>query len=55
MHEQVGATTEQLRDDIDRGRTADKVAAAVAMASLETDEERGGTPLSPELIAAAFV
>lgn len=39
------STTEQLRDDIDRGRTGDKVRAGdPAAAPLGTDEEAAGTP-----------
>ena len=46
------ATTEQLRDDIDRGRTGDKVNVAdPAAAPLGTDEEAAGTPLDGAVIA----
>jgi hypothetical protein len=42
----------QLRDDIDSGRTGDKVAAIDhAAAPLGTDEEVAGTPVPPDLIA----
>jgi hypothetical protein len=48
------ATTEQLRKDIDRGRTRDKVAGSdPAMVPLGTDEEAAGTPLGPKEIEAA--
>ena len=48
------STSAQLRGDIDRGLTGDKVAAAdPAAAPLGTDEEAAGTPLSPEVIAEA--
>lgn len=49
---QVGDTVEQLRHDIDTGRTGDKVCwPDPAAAPLGTDEEAAGTPLSPELVA----
>jgi hypothetical protein len=42
----------QLRDDIDSGRTGDKVAATDhAAAPLGTDEEAAGTPVDPRIIA----
>jgi hypothetical protein len=42
----------QLRADIDRGRTRDKVAFSdPAVVPLGTDEEAAGTPLPPEVIA----
>lgn len=51
---QRGATVAQLRDDIDSGRTGDKVAAVDhAAAPLGTDEEAAGTPVSPEIVAMA--
>ena len=41
-------TIEQLRADIDSGRTGDKVSAPdPAMAPLGTDDEAAGTPPSP--------
>ncbi len=47
-------TTAQLRDDIDHGRTGDKVAASdPAVAPLGTDEEAAGTPVPPEAVAEA--
>lgn len=47
-------TTEQLRDDIDRGRTGDKVNASdPAAAPLGTDEEAAGTPLSGDVVRQA--
>ena len=45
-------TVEQLRADIDSGRTGDKVLAPDhAMAPLGTDDEAAGTPPSPAAIA----
>jgi hypothetical protein len=45
-------TVEQLRADIDSGRTGDKVSAPdPAMAPLGTDDEAAGTPPSPAAIA----
>lgn len=50
--EQSG-TTEQLRADIDSGKTRDKVAFPdPAAAPLGTDAEAGGTPTSPTALAA---
>ena len=47
-----GGTLEQLRADIDSGRTGDKVSAPdPAMAPLGTDDEAAGTPPSPAAIA----
>lgn len=46
------ATTDQLRDDIDRGRTGDKVPFPdPAAAPLGTDEEAAGRPLDAEMVA----
>lgn len=46
------ATSDQLKCDIDAGRTGDKVRASdPAAAPLGTDDEAGGTPIDPELIA----
>jgi hypothetical protein len=40
-----GSTVEQLRDDIDRGRTGDKIDCPdPSAAPLGTDEEAAGTP-----------
>jgi hypothetical protein len=48
------ATAEQLRDDIDSGRTGDKVRGSdPAMAPLGTDAEAAGTPLSGADLAQA--
>jgi hypothetical protein len=48
-----GATPEQLRADIDSGRTGDKVGGFdPAAAPLCSDDEAGGVQLDPELIAA---
>ncbi len=52
MASQHGATTEQLRHDIDQGRTGDKVRFPdPAAAPLGTDEEAAGTPIDPQVIA----
>lgn len=49
-----GATTAQLRGDIDAGRTGDKVCwPDPAAAPLGTDDEAGGSPTSPQAAAAA--
>ena len=46
------ATIDQLRDDIDRGRTGDKVNFSdPAAAPLGTDEEAAGTPLDATVVA----
>jgi hypothetical protein len=46
------ATPDQLRHDIDSGRTGDKVRASdPAAAPLCTDEEAAGTSIAPELVA----
>jgi hypothetical protein len=46
------ATPDQLKQDIDTGRTGDKVCAAdPAAAPLCTDDEAAGTPVDPDLIA----
>jgi hypothetical protein len=48
------STIDQLRRDIDRGRTGDKVSwPDPALAPLGTDEEAAGTPLAPGAIDAA--
>lgn len=47
-----GATDAQLRDDIDSGRTGDKVPASdPAAAPLGTDDEAAGAPHQPEVVA----
>ena len=52
MSRQSGATTEQLRHDIDQGRTGDKVRFPdPAAAPLGTDEEAAGTPIDPQVVA----
>jgi hypothetical protein len=49
-------TAEQLRRDIDRGITGDKVRADdPAAAPLGTDDEAAGTPPSPSRIARAIL
>jgi hypothetical protein len=46
------STTDQLRIDIDRGRTGDKVAwPDPAAAPLGADEEAAGNPVPPRLVA----
>jgi len=46
--------TDQLRSDIDHGRTGDKVAFRdPAAAPLGADDEAAGTPPSPEMVAEA--
>jgi hypothetical protein len=52
MARQSGATTEQLRHDIDQGRTGDKVRFPdPAAAPLGTDEEAAGTPIDAQVVA----
>lgn len=47
-------TAEQLRHDIDRGRTHDKVRGGdPAVAPLGTDEEAAGAPVPPQAVSAA--
>lgn len=47
------ATVDQLRHDIDTGRTSDKVAAVdPAAAPLGTDDEAAGVSIDPRIIAA---
>jgi hypothetical protein len=49
-----GSTVEQLRSDIDHGRTGDKVEGSdPAAAPLGTDEEAAGTPLPPKVVSTA--
>ncbi|MBV8751253.1 MAG: hypothetical protein JO328_00145 [Hyphomicrobiales bacterium] len=48
------STTEQLRHDIDSGRTGDKVRVSdLAAAPLGTDEEAAGTAPDPQAIETA--
>ncbi|WP_131116914.1 hypothetical protein [Lichenihabitans psoromatis] len=48
------STVAQLKQDIDSGRTGDKVSAPdPGLSSLGTDDEAAGTPNSPERIALA--
>jgi len=48
------STTEQLRHDIDSGRTGDKVPGSdPAAAPLGTDEEAAGTTPDPKAVEAA--
>jgi hypothetical protein len=48
------STVEQLRDDIDHGRTCDKIDAPdPAVAPLGADEEAAGTPPDPAAVDAA--
>lgn len=52
--ERHGATTAQLRGDIDRGATGDKVAGLdPAAAPLGADDEAAGVPASQEVVARA--
>jgi hypothetical protein len=52
MERKRGATSAQLRDDIDSGRTGDKVPALdPAAAPLGTDEEAAGTPTPAQAVA----
>lgn len=54
MTEQKRSTADQLRRDIDRGRTGDKVSwSDPASAPLGTDEEAAGTRLGPGEVDAA--
>ena len=47
-------TADQLRYDVDRGRTGDKVSwPDLASVPLGTDDEAAGTPFAPGDIAAA--
>ena len=49
-----GDTVLQLKDDIDSGRSGDKVATSdPGMASLGTCDEAGGTSATPERVALA--
>lgn len=49
-----GSTVSQLRDDIDHGRTGDKVDALdPAVAPLGTDEEAAGTPPDARAVEVA--
>jgi hypothetical protein len=49
-----GGTVDQLRADIDHGRTGDKVASSdPAAVPLGADEEAAGTPVSSKQAAAA--
>jgi|SRR5947209_6712288 len=48
------STTDRLRDEIDSGRTGDKVAASdPAAAPLGTDDEAGGTPPNRDAVVLA--
>jgi hypothetical protein len=54
VSEQKRSTAEQLRRDIDRGRTGDKVSwPDPASAPLGTDEEAAGTPIAAGNVDAA--
>jgi hypothetical protein len=49
-----GNTVSQLKDDIDSGRTGDKVTNAdPGLSPLGTDDEAAGRPTSPERVATA--
>ncbi len=50
----AGDTVSQLKDDIDSGRTGDKVVAGdPGLSPLGTDDEAAGRPPSPERVAMA--
>jgi hypothetical protein len=54
MAKHTRETVEQLRSDIDSGRTGDKVPADdPAAAPLGTDEEAAGTPVGGDAVALA--
>jgi hypothetical protein len=54
MTDHTRETVEQLRSDIDSGRTGDKVPASdPAAAPLGADEEAAGTPVSADAVALA--
>jgi hypothetical protein len=54
MAKRTRSTTERLRDDIDSGRTGDKVRAAdPAAAPLGADDEAAGTPPAASRVEAA--
>ncbi len=54
MTDHTRETVEQLRSDIDSGRTGDKVPASdPAAAPLGADEEAAGTPASADAVALA--
>ncbi len=48
-------TTQQLKADIDHGRTGDKVASGFdpGLSTLGTDDEAAGTPNTPQQVAMA--
>ena len=48
-------TTQQLKSDIDTGKTGDKVAEGFdpGLSTLGTDDEAAGTPNTPEQVAMA--
>ena len=51
MSTRDGATTEQIRHNIDQGRSGDKVRGSdPAVAPLGTDEEAAGTPIDPAVL-----
>jgi hypothetical protein len=55
-NERRGSTVEQLRSDIDHGRTGDKVEGSdPAAAPLGADEEAAGTPLHTRVVSMAHV
>lgn len=49
-------TTQQLKGDIDAGRTGDKVQEGfdLGLATLGTDDEAAGTPATPREVAGAI-
>lgn len=57
MPEPQSVTTQQLKSDIDRGRTGDKIDQGYdpGLSALGTDDEAAGTPNTPAQIEAARV
>ncbi|HEX6860977.1 MAG TPA: hypothetical protein VF138_12360 [Caulobacteraceae bacterium] len=54
MDRTEGSTSAQLKDDIDSGRTGDKIAGFdPAAAPLGADEEAAGTPPDPRMVERA--
>ena len=51
----MSPTTQQLKSDIDTGKTGDKVVEGfdLGLSTLGTDDEASGTPNTPEQIAMA--
>ena len=51
----MGPTAQQLKSQIDRGKTGDKVAEGFdpGLSTLGTDDEAAGTPNTPQQVAMA--